>query len=121
MIKPPEKVSSDDKPGRSFGGRLQANLISGEGVVAGSGTQVYGQVLSSKDIGRGIVAQRADLVLTLTEINIEGTMYPMSTSSFSEQSTAVILKRRDVVLAAGSLLEFKLTRPLVVTRQAPRR
>ncbi len=56
MIKTGEEVSSNDKPGRRFSATLQANLLSGEDVVADSGTQVYGQVVSSKDVGRGIVA-----------------------------------------------------------------
>jgi len=116
MVKTGEEVSSNDKPGRRFSATLQANLLSGEDVVADSGAQVYGQVASSKEIGRGIVAQHSDLVLTLTEINIEGTMYPITTGSFSEQSTSVILKRRAVVVPAGSLLEFKLTQPLTVKK-----
>jgi hypothetical protein len=116
MVKTGEEVSSNDKPGRRFSATLQANLQSGEDVVADSGTQVYGQVASSKEIGRGIVAQHSDLVLTLTEINIEGTMYPITTGSFSEESTSVILRKRAVVVPAGSLLEFKLTQPLTVKK-----
>jgi hypothetical protein len=116
MIKTGEKVTSDDKPGRRFSGTLQANLMSGDTVVAESGSQVYGQVVSSAEIGRGIVAQHSDLVLTLTDINIEGTMYPIQTGSFSEKATSVILKRRSVVVPAGSLLEFRLTAPLTVKK-----
>ena len=114
MIRTGEEVSSNDKPGRRFSATLQANLVSGEDVVADSGTQVYGRVVSSKDIGRGIVASHSDLVLTLTDINIEGTMYPIITGSFSENSTSVILRKRAVVVPAGSLLEVKLTQPLTV-------
>jgi hypothetical protein len=116
MVKTGEKVTSDDKPGRRFSATLQANLMAGDVVVAKSGTQVYGQVMSSGEIGRGIVAQHSDLVLTLTDINIEGTMYPIQTGSFSENSTSVILKRRSVVVPAGSLLEFKLKAPLTVKK-----
>jgi hypothetical protein len=116
MIRTGEEVSSNDKPGRRFSATLQANLVSGEDVVADSGTQVYGRVVSSKDIGRGIVASHSDLVLTLTDINIEGTMYPIITGSFSENSTSVILRKRAVVVPAGSLLEFKLTQPLTVKK-----
>ena len=60
--------------------------------------------------------QHSDLVLGLTDINVEGTMYPIQTSSFSENSTGVILQRRSVVIPAGSLLEFKLTQPLTVKK-----
>jgi hypothetical protein len=60
--------------------------------------------------------QHSDLVLGLTQINIEGTMYPIQTNSFSESSTGVILKRGSVVVPAGSLLEFKLTQSLTVKK-----
>ncbi len=116
MVKTGEEVSSNDKPGRRFSATLQANLVAGDDVVADSGTQVYGQVASSKDVGRGIVASHSDLVLTLTDINIEGTMYPIITGSFSENSTSVILRKRAVVVPAGSLLEFKLTQPLTIKK-----
>ena len=116
MVKTGEEVSSNDKPGRRFSATLQANLQSGDVVIAESGSQVYGRVVSSNDIGRGIVANHSDLVLSLTDINIEGTMYPITTGSFSEKSTSVILRRRAVVVPAGSLLEFKLTQPLTVKK-----
>jgi hypothetical protein len=116
MIKTGEKVTSDDKPGRRFSATLQANLLSGDTVVAKAGSQVYGRVVSSSDIGRGIVAHHSDLVLGLTDINIDGTMYPIQTGSFSEESTSVILRKRSVVIPAGSLLEFRLTTPLTVKK-----
>jgi hypothetical protein len=116
MIKTGEEVSSNDKPGRRFSATLQANLLSGDDVIAESGSQVYGRVVSSSNIGRGIVANHSDLVLNLTDINIEGTMYPITTGSFSEESTSVILRKRAVVVPAGSLLEFKLTQPLTVKK-----
>jgi hypothetical protein len=116
MVKTGEEVSSNDKPGRRFSATLQANLLAGDVVVAESGSQVYGRVVSSGEIGRGIVAQHSDLVLNLTDINIEGTMYPITTGSFSEKSTSVILRKRSVVVPAGSLLEFRLTQPLTVKK-----
>lgn len=116
MVKTGEEVTSNDAPGRRFSAALQANLMAGDVVVAKAGTQVYGQVVSSGEIGRGIVAQHSDLVLSLTDINIEGTMYPIQTGSFSENTTSVILRRRSVVVPAGSLLEFKLKAPLTVKK-----
>jgi hypothetical protein len=116
MVKTGEQVTSDDKPGRKFSATLQSNLMAGDDVVAKQGTQVYGQVVKSGEIGRGIVAQHSDLVLTLTDINIEGTMYPIQTGSFSENATSVVLRRRSVVVPAGSLLEFKLKAPLTVKK-----
>ncbi len=116
MVKMANQVSSKDKPGRNFSATLEANLLSGDDIVAKAGTQVYGQVIKSGKVGRGIVVQHADLVLGLTQINIEGTMYPIQTSSFSESSTGVILQRGSVVVPAGTLLEFKLGQPLTVKK-----
>jgi hypothetical protein len=116
MVKTGTEVSSKDQPGRKFSATLEANLLAGDEVVAKAGTQVYGQVVKSGTVGRGIVVQHSDLVLGLTDINIEGTMYPIQTGSFSESSTGVILQRRAVVVPAGSILEFRLTQPLTVKK-----
>ncbi|KPK15193.1 MAG: hypothetical protein AMJ62_10125 [Myxococcales bacterium SG8_38] len=116
MVKTANEVSSDDKPGRRFSATLQANLLAGDEVVAKAGSQVYGQVVSSGKVGRGIVVQHSNLVLGLTDINIDGTMYPIQTGSFSENSTSVILRRQTVVVPAGSILEFRLTQPLTVKK-----
>ncbi|UCH28392.1 MAG: hypothetical protein JSV06_08915 [Myxococcales bacterium] len=116
MVKTGTEVSSKDKPGRKFSATLEANLLAGDEVVAKAGTQVYGQVVKSVQAGRGIVASHANLVLGLTDINIEGTMYPIQTGSYSEESTGIILQRKSVVIPAGSLLEFRLTQPLTVKK-----
>ena len=116
MVKTGEKVSSSDSAGRNFSATLEANLLAGDDVVAKAGTQVYGQVVGSKKVGRGIVVQHSDLVLTLTQINIEGTLYPIQTGSFSENSTGVILKRSSVVVPAGSILQFSLAQPVTVKK-----
>lgn len=105
-------ISSSDKAGRSFSATLQANLLAGDDVAAKAGTQVYGQVVGSKKVGRGIVVQHADLVLTLTQINIERTLYPIQTGSFTEKSTGVILERGAVVVPAGSILQFSPAQPV---------
>jgi hypothetical protein len=52
--------------------------------------------------------------LALTQINIDGTLYPIQTGSFSEKSSGVILQRRVVTVPKGSILEFSLTQPLTV-------
>ncbi|MDH3817171.1 MAG: hypothetical protein OES21_01075 [Myxococcales bacterium] len=59
MVKTGEKVSSSDKAGRNFSATLEANLLAGDDVVAKAGTQVYGQVVGSKKVGRGIVVQHS--------------------------------------------------------------
>lgn len=116
MIKTDQEVSSNDKAGRRFSAKLQSNLLAGDTVVAKSGAEVYGQVVKSGQIGRGIVTQHSDLVLSLTEINIDGTMYPLQTGSFSEDATSVLLKKRAVVVPAGSILKFALTAPLTAKK-----
>ena len=116
MIKTSDQVSSKDKAGRKFSATLQANLLAGDTVVAKQGSQVYGQVISSAKVGRGIVVQHSSLVLGLTDINIDGTMYPIQTGSFSENSTSAILRKDEVVVPAGSLLEFRLKQPLTVKK-----
>lgn len=116
MVKTGEEVSSNDQAGRRFSATLQSNLMSGDVVVAKSGSQVYGRVAGSKSVGRGIVVSHSDLVLNLTDINVDGTMYPIITGSFSENTTSVILRKRSVVVPAGSILEFKLTQPLTVKK-----
>ncbi|UCF48035.1 MAG: hypothetical protein JSU89_12830 [Myxococcales bacterium] len=116
MVKTGSEVSSKDKAGRKFSATLEANLLAGDEVIAKAGTQVYGVVVKSVQAGRGIVASHANLVLGLTDINIEGTMYPIQTGSFSEESTGVILQRKSVVIPAGSLLEFRLAQPLTVKK-----
>jgi len=116
MIKTGEEVSSDDAPGRKFSATLQANLMSGDDVIAKQGSQVYGQVMKSQEVGR-IVAKNAQLALSLTAINIEGTLYPITTGNFSESSTKVLrVGRNSVKVPAGSILEFKLTSPLTVKK-----
>ena len=116
MVRTGDKVSSNDKAGRRFSATLEANLLAADEVVAKAGTQVYGQVIGSKKVGRGIVMQHSDLTLSLTQINIEGTMYPIQTGSFSEKSTGVILQRGSVTIPKGTLLEFELTQPLTVKK-----
>jgi hypothetical protein len=116
MVKTGEKVSSADKPSRNFSATLRANLLSGDDVVAKAGTQVYGQVVGSKPTGRGVVVRHSDLVLSLTHINIEGTLYPIQTGSFSEKSTRVIIQRRSVVVPAGSILQFSLAQPVTAKK-----
>jgi hypothetical protein len=116
MVRTGDKVSSNDKAGRRFSATLEANLLSADEVVAKAGTQVYGQVIGSKKVGRGIIMQHSDLTLNLTQINIEGTMYPIQTGSFSETSTGVILQRGSVTIPKGTLLEFQLSQPLTVKK-----
>jgi hypothetical protein len=115
MVRTGEEVSSNDKAGRKFSATLEANLLAGDEVVAKAGSQVYGQVMKSQEVGRGVVVNTSALVLGLIQINVDGTLYPLQTGSFSEKSTGVLLKgRKAVTVPKGSILEFSLTQPLTV-------
>jgi len=116
MIKTGEQVSSNDAAGRRFSATLQANLLAGDEIIAKAGSQVYGRVEKSVSVGRGVVINQSNLTLSLTDINVDGTMYPIQTGSFKEGSTSLILKRKAVVVPAGSILEFQLTAPLTVKK-----
>jgi hypothetical protein len=117
MVRTGEEISSNDKAGRKFSATLQANLVAGDVVVAKAGSQVYGQVEKSQSVGRGIVVSSSALVLSLTQVNVDGTLYPVVTGSFSEKSSGVLLTgRRAVTVPKGSILEFSLTQPLTVAK-----
>ncbi|MHC4323918.1 MAG: hypothetical protein ACYSUX_06565 [Planctomycetota bacterium] len=75
-------MSSQDPAGRRFTAKLVANMTVGGIVVAPAGTTVYGRVTKSGQAGR--LAGRSELVLNLTEINIDGKMYPLMTTNFAE-------------------------------------
>jgi hypothetical protein len=50
-------------------------------------------------------------------VNVDGTLYPVVTGSFSEKSSGVLLTgRRAVTVPKGSILEFSLTQPLTVAK-----
>jgi hypothetical protein len=76
------QVSSQTPKGQRFGAKLAVDLKAGPVVVAPAGTTVYGRVMKSSQAGR--MAGRSTLELALSEINIEGTMYPLLTSNFAE-------------------------------------
>jgi hypothetical protein len=82
MINMTSQVSSQDPAGRRFTAKLVANMTVGGIVVAPAGTTVYGRVTKSGQAGR--LAGRSELVLNLTEINIDGKMYPLMTTNFAE-------------------------------------
>jgi len=117
MVRTGEEISSNDKAGRKFSATLEANLLAGDEVIAKAGSQVYGQVQKSQEVGRGVVVSSSALVLSLTQINVDGTLYPIVTGSFSEKSSGVLLTgRRAVTVPKGSILEFSLTQPLTVAK-----
>lgn len=93
------QVSSEDAAGRRFSAKLAVNLTAGNVVVANSGTTVYGRVAKSAQAGR--LVGRSQLELNLTEININGQMYPLMTTNFAESGKSSFRKTaRNVGLGA---------------------
>lgn len=68
------------KTGYRFTGSLEANLQAEDAVVAPRGTTVYGRLANASSSGR--MAGSSELTLELTDILINGTAYPLLTSTF---------------------------------------
>jgi hypothetical protein len=72
--------SSQQKAGYRFTANLETNLQAEDVVVAPSGTTVYGHLASASSSGR--FKGSSQLTLELTDIVINGTAYPLLTSTY---------------------------------------
>lgn len=72
--------SEKQKTGYRFTASLEANLQSEDEVVAPRGTTVYGRLANASSSGR--MSGSSQLTLELTDIVINGTAYPLLTSTF---------------------------------------
>lgn len=72
--------SSKQKTGYRFTATLETNLQAVDQVVARRGTTVYGRLASASSAGR--MKGSSQLTLELTDIVINGTAYPLLTSSY---------------------------------------
>lgn len=72
--------SSKQKAGYRFTASLETNLQANNVVVAPRGTTVYGQLTSASSAGR--MSGSSELTLELTDIVINGTAYPLLTSTY---------------------------------------
>jgi hypothetical protein len=72
--------SSKQKAGYRFTANLETNLQAEDVVVAPSGTTVYGHLASASSAGR--MKGSSQLTLELTDIVINGTAYPLLTSTY---------------------------------------
>lgn len=75
-------VSSSSRVGTRFTCLLEGDLYAGSQLVAPSGTLIYGQVTKARRAGR--LVGRPELELILSEMNLEGKVVPIMTTSFSE-------------------------------------
>lgn len=73
--------TTKQKAGYRFTASLETNLQSGNTVVAPRGTTVYGHLVSASSSGR--MKGSSELSLELTDIVINGTAYPLLTSTYS--------------------------------------
>lgn len=72
--------SKKQQTGYRFTASLETNLQADDQVVALRGTTVYGRLVSAESAGR--MSGGAELVLELTDIVINGTAYPLMTSTY---------------------------------------
>lgn len=76
--------SNQQKVGYRFTANLETNLQVDEVVVAPRGTKLYGRLAQAKSAGN--VSGGAELTLELTDIVINGTAYPLLTSTYQVAS-----------------------------------
>jgi hypothetical protein len=72
--------SSKQKAGYRFTASLETNLQAEDTVVAPRGTTVYGQLADASSAGR--FKGSSELILELTDIRINGSAYPLLTSTY---------------------------------------
>ena len=92
--------SSRQRAGYRFTASLETNLQVGRTIVAPRGTIVYGQLSSASSAGR--FAGSSELTLELTDMVIDGTAYPLLSSTYEIKGSGEGSKTaRDVVGGAG--------------------
>lgn len=92
--------SSKQKAGFRFTASLETNLQVNNVVVAPRGTTVYGRLTSAESAGR--MSGSSELTLELTDIVINGTAYPLLTSTYEVKGQGEGKKTaRKVVGGAG--------------------
>ena len=92
--------SSKQKAGYRFTASLETNLQADNVVVARRGTTVYGHLASASSAGR--MSGSSELALELTDIVINGTSYPLLTSTYEIKGSGEGSKTaRKVVGGAG--------------------
>jgi hypothetical protein len=72
--------STKQKTGYRFSATLETNLQAEDTVIAPRGTTIYGRLANASSAGR--MKGSSDLTLELTDIVINGTAYPLLTSTY---------------------------------------
>ena len=73
----------NSRAGTLFTARLQGNLMVGNTIVAPDGSTVFGRIIASSGASR--VAGRSELSLELTDIQVNGTRFPILSNDYSVQ------------------------------------
>jgi len=73
----------NSRAGTLFTARLQGNLMVGNTNVAPDGSLVFGRIIASSGASR--VAGRSELSLELTDIQVNGTRFPILSNDYSVQ------------------------------------
>ena len=73
----------NSRAGTLFTARLQGNLMVGNTNVAPDGSMVFGRIIASSGASR--VAGRSELSLELTDIQVNGTRFPVLSNDYSVQ------------------------------------
>ncbi len=73
----------NSRAGTLFTARLQGNLMVGNTNVAPDGSMVFGRIIASSGASR--VAGRSELSLELTDIQVNGTRFPILSNDYSVQ------------------------------------
>jgi hypothetical protein len=81
LIRMIDSVDSREQPaGHRFTASLETNLQVGNVVVAPRGSTIYGRLASASSAGR--MAGSSELTLEITDLVIDGTAYPLITSTY---------------------------------------
>ena len=139
LVRTLDQLSSSDNAGKGFAARLDSNLVVKGKVVATAGSKVYGRVQSSRSAGRAF--GQSKLALSLTKIVVDGRPVSIATGNYEQSgprsgrktagrtpagaligaafggaaigaATGLIGKGKSVEAPAGTLFEFRLTRPV---------
>ena len=73
----------NSRAGTLFTARLQGNLMVGNTIAAPDGAMVFGRIIASSGASR--VAGRSELSLELTDIQVNGTRFPILSNDYSVQ------------------------------------
>jgi hypothetical protein len=85
VVRTIDGISSNDKAGKRFAGKLDSSLVVSGNVVAPAGSKVYGRLNNSQSAGRAF--GQSQLSISLTEISINGKLVPIVTKNSLHSGT----------------------------------